>query len=74
MAEIDWIVRNEFVTHLADIVMRRTTLAITGRLHKSDIERIAEVAGDVLGWSAETRAAEIAAVEEHLQTVNRVRL
>lgn len=72
VAEIDWITRNEFVTHLADIVMRRTTLAITGRLHKSDIERIAEVAGDVLGWSEETRAAEIAAVEEHLQSVNRV--
>ncbi len=29
-AEIDWIARTERVAHLADIVLRRTTLAITG--------------------------------------------
>ncbi|WP_180899504.1 glycerol-3-phosphate dehydrogenase/oxidase [Martelella soudanensis] len=72
-AEIDWIARNEFVVHLADIVMRRTTLAITGRLQTGDIERIADLAGGALGWSDETRAREVAAVEEHLRSVNRVR-
>ncbi|RWK24706.1 MAG: hypothetical protein E5X49_07660 [Mesorhizobium sp.] len=38
LAEIDWLARNERVVHLPDIVMRRTVLAITGRLSQRDLE------------------------------------
>ncbi len=67
LAEIDWLVRNEHVTHLADIVMRRTTLAITGSLTRPDLETIAEVAADALGWSGERRNEEIEATLAHLR-------
>ena len=38
LAEIDWITRSERVVHLADIVMRRTTLAVTGALTARDLD------------------------------------
>ena len=41
LSEIDYIARNEYVEHLADIVMRRTTLAIGGSLTLNDLNRIA---------------------------------
>ena len=43
--------------HLADIVMRRTTLAITGALTARDLDAIAAVAAAALGWNAERTAA-----------------
>ena len=64
--EIDFLARFEAVQRLADIVMRRTTLAITGRLALSDLEEIAEVAGAALGWSESRRRDEIAVVREEL--------
>jgi len=73
-AEIDWIARNEMVRHLADIVMRRTTLAIEGRLTAAGIGEIAGVAAAALGWSDERREKEIAAVTAHLARFNRVAL
>lgn len=72
--EIDWIVRNEMVGHLADIVMRRTTLAIEGKLTAAGLDEIARVAAAALGWSEEKRAEELAAVTAHLTTFNRVSL
>jgi len=73
-AEIDWIARNEMVRHLADIVMRRTTLAIEGRLTAAGIGEIAGVAAAALGWSDERRKEEISAVTAHLARFNRVAL
>jgi glycerol-3-phosphate dehydrogenase len=72
--EIDWIVRNEMVGHLADIVMRRTTLAIEGKLTATGLDEIARVAAAALGWSEEKRAEELAAVTAHLTAFNRVSL
>ncbi len=62
LAEIDWIARRERVGHLADIVMRRTTLAITGALTRRDLDAIASVAGDALGWDAPRTAGEVSSV------------
>jgi glycerol-3-phosphate dehydrogenase len=59
LAEIDYIVRNELVVHLTDVVMRRTPLAITGALNKQDLEAIAIVAGEALGWGRERREDEV---------------
>ena len=50
LAEIDRIVREELVVGLADVVMRRTTLAITGGVTRADLEAIARVTGEALGW------------------------
>lgn len=73
-AEIDWIARNEMVEHLADIVMRRTTLAIEGRLTAAALDEIATVAAAALGWDEGRRGEEIAAVTTQLTAINRVGL
>ena len=73
-AEIDWIARSEMIVHLADIVMRRTTLAIEGRLTEKGLEEIAAVAAGALGWDEARRAQEVAAVAGRLTAVNRVHL
>jgi glycerol-3-phosphate dehydrogenase len=63
--EIDYLARREWVERLTDIVMRRTSLAITGSVERSDLAEIAEIAGAALGWSEERRAWEVeAAVAE----------
>lgn len=73
-SEIDYIVRNEFVEHLADIVMRRSTLAIGGTLTCRDLQEIAVIAGWALGWSAERIAQEVEAAVVELEGRNLMRL
>ena len=59
LAEIDWIVRNEHVVHLEDIVLRRTTLVIEGRLTGRDLASLAQTAAVALGWDEARRLAEL---------------
>lgn len=68
--EIDYIAKNEFVVHLSDIVMRRTTLAITGSLTMADLKKIAEIAGAALGWNKRQVTAEIEATTAKLVKEN----
>ncbi|RWO89122.1 glycerol-3-phosphate dehydrogenase/oxidase [Mesorhizobium sp.] len=73
-SEIDYIVRNEFVEHLADIVMRRTTLAIGGSLSMSDLKLIATIAGRVLNWGPQRISEELDAAVGQLSDRNLMRL
>jgi len=68
VAEIFWIARRERVVHLADIVLRRTTLAIEARLTHPALEHIAEVAAKALGWDQTRMEAEIAATARILES------
>ncbi|WP_436260909.1 glycerol-3-phosphate dehydrogenase/oxidase [Mesorhizobium caraganae] len=72
--EIDYIARNEFVEHLADVVMRRSTLAIGGSLTRRDLEEIAAIAGRALAWSTERLAREVEAAVVELEGRNLMRL
>jgi glycerol-3-phosphate dehydrogenase len=74
LSEIDYIIRNECVEHLSDIVMRRTTLAIGGSLTKNDLTRIATAAAQAMGWDQARTSAEIAATVEELTGRNFMRL
>ena len=65
-AEIDYLARFEAVERLADIVMRRTTLAMTGVLNRENLEDIAGIVSDALGWSESRRADEINATAAEL--------
>jgi glycerol-3-phosphate dehydrogenase len=65
--EIDWIARNELVVRLSDIVLRRTTLAIEGKLTLEGLSQIAGIAGAALGWRAERTASEIEDVVVQLE-------
>ncbi|WP_159949342.1 glycerol-3-phosphate dehydrogenase/oxidase [Rhizobium sp. 18065] len=57
-AEILWLIREEAVRHLADIVLRRTALAITGEISLDIIVSLARIAASELGWSEEQAALE----------------
>jgi glycerol-3-phosphate dehydrogenase len=74
LAEIDWITREEGVTHLADLVMRRTALAVTGSLTARDLDAVARVAAQALGWDETRREAEVEAVRARLERAHRMRL
>ncbi|QEO13609.1 glycerol-3-phosphate dehydrogenase/oxidase [Agromyces intestinalis] len=57
--EIAYLVRTERVVHLADLVQRRTSLAFAGQLTMPLLDELAGIAGEVLGWDADRRAAEV---------------
>lgn len=71
-AEVAFMVRKEHATRLADVIMRRTTLAITGAVDSELIEGIAIAAGSALGWSEERRLAEIAELTAELENYHGV--
>lgn len=52
-AEIVFLIRNEFVVGLEDVLLHRTPLAIRGDISSALIERVAEVMAGELGWSCE---------------------
>ena len=67
-AEIDWIARNEKVAHLEDILLRRTTLAISGRLTPALCDETGKIAAAALGWSDARLRAELDGVRTLLAT------
>lgn len=71
--EIDWLTRHEKVVTLEDIVMRRSTLAITGRLSSRDLATIADIAAQALGWNEEQRNEQLAKTREILAARHRSR-
>lgn len=73
-AELDWIARNEQVVHLEDLVMRRTALALTGRLSGRDLEVISQICARALHWDEPRRARELAKTEAKLVSRHRLRL
>lgn len=73
-AEIDYLCRNEQVIHLGDLVLRRTDLAITGRLSLTLLDRLAAIAAAVMGWSDEESLAEREKVVADLRDYHGVHL
>ena len=59
--EIEHICAEELVGTLPDVVFRRTTIAIAGRLTPQVLEEIAAVVADACGWSGDRRRDEIEA-------------
>jgi glycerol-3-phosphate dehydrogenase len=60
-AEIAWIGREEMVTHLVDLVLRRTLIALRGAASEEAVREVAGVLAATFGWTAARRAAEEAA-------------
>lgn len=69
--EIDWIARTESVEHLSDLVLRRTTLAITGAINAADLTQIAEIIAAAKAWPPARTKAEIAQLTAQLSHTNR---
>jgi glycerol-3-phosphate dehydrogenase len=66
-AEIVFLLRHEFVVEIADILLRRTSLAIRGEVSTAIIQRIAEITAAELGWTETRREREAEAVIEELE-------
>jgi len=62
-AEVVHTIRNEMACTLPDIVIRRTQMGSTGHPGAAIVTAIAAVAAEELGWDADRRAKEIAAVD-----------
>lgn len=65
-SEIDWIVRTEQALRLEDVLLRRTQLAVTGRLTTPALLQIAALMAQALGWDEARLHAELAAARETL--------
>ena len=59
--EVHWLARTERVVHLADLVLRRTSMAFTGAVTAPLLDELATLVGDELGWDADRRDAEVRA-------------
>jgi glycerol-3-phosphate dehydrogenase len=62
-AEVIHAIRSEAACTLADIVVRRTELGATGHPGSEIVRAAASIAGEELGWDADRREREIAAVD-----------
>lgn len=57
--EIMYIAAKEKVVHLDDVILRRTLLALMGRIDGAALAQIADAVGAALGWNDEQKQAEI---------------
>jgi glycerol-3-phosphate dehydrogenase len=64
--EIAWLCLAERAPTLADLVLRRTTIAITGRASGPAIDELAGIAARTQGWDEARRAREIEALLDEL--------
>jgi len=73
VGEIRYISRHECICHLSDIVRRRSIITILGNAGGTALREIADIAGEILDWSPETRQTEIEMAENEAagKTLNR---
>lgn len=64
--EIRYLIRHEAVVRLSDLVLRRTSLAVTGQISSDLIEVIAAIAAHELGWDEDRMREEIATFTDEL--------
>lgn len=64
--ELEWMVEREFVVRLADVVLRRTSLAFTGDVDTATLDALARALAPILGWDDARRDQEVAQTIELL--------
>jgi glycerol-3-phosphate dehydrogenase len=72
--ELTFLLQHEKICHLDDFVLRRSMLAILGRLTREMVDELAGVFGNALGWDAEQKEAEVARTLSILADRHGVRL
>jgi len=60
MGEIKFLIENEMVTRLDDLLLRRTKTAWVGKLSKESIKELASTLGESLGWDNKYQQSELA--------------
>jgi glycerol-3-phosphate dehydrogenase len=66
VGEITYLIQSERAVHLADVIMRRTALAITGKISSEMISQIAAIAAKCLNWDVARREQEVASLISEL--------
>jgi glycerol-3-phosphate dehydrogenase len=72
--ELEYMARHEQVGHLADVLIRRTSLAFRGLVTGELLNEVTEVLAGPLGWDAAAQAQEIHDAEEVLGRLHRVQV
>jgi len=72
--EMIFLVQHEKIVHLDDFVLRRSMLAMLGRLTREMVDELADVFGNALGWNAGQKTAEVARTLSILADRHGVRL
>jgi len=72
--EMIFLVQHEKIIHLDDFVLRRSMLAMLGRLTREMVDELADVFGNALGWNAGQKTAEVARTLSILADRHGVRL
>jgi glycerol-3-phosphate dehydrogenase len=72
--EIAFLAQSEKIIHLDDLLLRRTMLAYLGRLSRPLVEELADVLGDVLGWTGAQKKTEVDRTCKILEDHHQVRL
>ncbi len=72
--EIEYIIENEAVCHVEDIVLRRTALALLGEVNKSLLEELAQLAGASLNWTEAVCHEEAEGTADFLRKHHRIQI
>ena len=72
--ELAWMTEHEHVRHISDVVLRRTSLAFTGRATREALRTIADVLAPLLEWDAAQTEAEYARCADELREAHGVTL
>lgn len=72
--EIIFLAQHEKVEHLDDLILRRTMLAMLGRLTRENLLELADILGTAFGWNLEQKNAEVERTLRLLADRHRVRL
>lgn len=70
--EVEFLVTEEKLTHLDDLVLRRSIIAMLGYLTPDLLKELADVTGNTLGWSDERKQTEMERVVKVLQAKHKV--
>jgi glycerol-3-phosphate dehydrogenase len=65
--EIEFLTRNESVTRLDDLILRRTAIALLGELTSPLLDELTAIVADTLGWSQAESDGEVRRAVEILQ-------
>jgi glycerol-3-phosphate dehydrogenase len=74
LREIIFLAQHEKICHLDDLLLRRSMLAMLGRVTGEMIQELAKALGNALGWDEERKAAEVARTHLILTDRHGVRL
>jgi glycerol-3-phosphate dehydrogenase len=71
--EIKYLIQNEDVVHLDDLIFRRSTIGKLGELTDAGLKELAELTADVLGWDESQKQDEISRVKKIMEDKHRMR-